>query len=362
MVVSLLVLTYLLANMFYLISVKNKQNKFHLDYLIMNLLFNLSALLVYIFTAFYDNHYKWISLSTSLNLISWIFFTLHVESAVKGRKKKISWYYYFYIGMYIIIIVLNNLNIYVLNYITPIKKFLLLKVPKTQFFSDQVALKSIITLLILSSLLIGSIKWLRDSFTIRNKARYLYWVLLYCTLILLGQTLIFNYYFNVYTPFSQEVFLLLLKVICVLILVFFVLNPVIISYLPNIVAIYKRSKTNSAQYYELISVYVVAQNGYLKPRFSINELSNKTKISPRVIRAVIKTKTGKNFTEFINSFRVEKAVALIMNGYLDKFNVKALGIECGFNSHQTFFRAFRKVYGMTPGQFLNQNKFHSPQL
>ena len=349
--VPLGILVFLLINMTYLKSVSNKQNKFHLDYLVLTLLANSLALSVYIIIAIKNYDIKWISLSTFLNMLSWVFFTLHVESSVKGKKSEVSWPYYLLIAFYVLVILMNNLGVFLLGYISPLQEFLLFNVPQIPYFSDQIVVKSTFTFMLLLGLVFGCFRWLKDSYTIKKKKNYLLWVIFYCFIVLSCQFLIVNYYFDFYTPFSNKVFLEVLRIGCILILIFFILNPMIITYIPGVISIFSYSDFTKERNFELIDIYVFRQNGYLKPKFSLKELSKKTQLNESLVRSVIKRETGKNFVDYVNGYRIEKAIVLILDGYLEKFNVKALGAECGFNSHQTFFRAFRKGYGKTPGQF-----------
>jgi|TARA_B110000114_G_scaffold93209_1_gene98320 YesN/AraC family two-component response regulator len=66
------------------------------------------------------------------------------------------------------------------------------------------------------------------------------------------------------------------------------------------------------------------------------------------IRAVILLETDKNFNDFINHYRAKYATNLTDKNYLDTYAIVFLGEKCGFNSHQSFFRAFKKIHDTTP--------------
>ncbi len=54
----------------------------------------------------------------------------------------------------------------------------------------------------------------------------------------------------------------------------------------------------------------------------------------------------------MNYYRVEEAKAMLKD--LDKSNlsIEGIGLECGFNSSATFYRAFKKHTGNTPSQHI----------
>ena len=54
----------------------------------------------------------------------------------------------------------------------------------------------------------------------------------------------------------------------------------------------------------------------------------------------------------VNATEPDRAQKLISRGFLDRNTTIALAQKCGFNSHQTFFRAFRKKTNVTPKTYL----------
>ena len=87
---------------------------------------------------------------------------------------------------------------------------------------------------------------------------------------------------------------------------------------------------------------------YLKKRLNIEEVSIKVGISIKKLRETITLNSGKSFNEFINEYRIERSKRLIKRGYLNLHTTTALREKCGYNPHQTFFRAFKKNTKMTP--------------
>lgn len=65
---------------------------------------------------------------------------------------------------------------------------------------------------------------------------------------------------------------------------------------------------------------------------------------------VINEQTGKTFTHYINSFRVEEAVRLLSDPTND-MPLKALSSELGFNSISTFYSVFQSSVGMPPSLY-----------
>ena len=65
---------------------------------------------------------------------------------------------------------------------------------------------------------------------------------------------------------------------------------------------------------------------------------------------IVKSKTGKNVIEYINSLRIEEAKRLLRQ---TNMNIMDIARTVGYNNDQSFSRFFRKFEGVTPGEFRN---------
>ena len=107
---------------------------------------------------------------------------------------------------------------------------------------------------------------------------------------------------------------------------------------------------------ELVKL-IMSEKLYLIKDLTLNEIAFKSGYSVPQIRAFISASQHGNFKDFINYLRVKHAKYLIDNGYLKDFNIIGLLGECGFNSHPTFYRAFKRVYDFTPNEYwVNKSK------
>jgi len=91
---------------------------------------------------------------------------------------------------------------------------------------------------------------------------------------------------------------------------------------------------------------------YKENNLSLNDLAKKLDMSPNYLSQIINKKEGKNFYDFINSFRVEEFKRLIANPKNKQYTLLALAYDCGFNSKSSFNRSFKKYSGITPSQYI----------
>ena len=90
---------------------------------------------------------------------------------------------------------------------------------------------------------------------------------------------------------------------------------------------------------------------YLDANYNLTNLSSDTDISTNIIREVIVASGYKNFSAYINSFRIAHSEQLISNGYLETYSIESLCKDSGFRSEVTFYRVFKKVHNCTPKEF-----------
>tara|TARA_R110000868_G_scaffold304437_2_gene564974 strand:+ start:4457 stop:4975 length:519 start_codon:yes stop_codon:yes gene_type:complete len=97
-----------------------------------------------------------------------------------------------------------------------------------------------------------------------------------------------------------------------------------------------------------LSEYIDNKKPYLDPELTLTELAKSVSISNRELSQVINTQFHKNFSEFINSYRVEEALRIIEENKDPKKTILEILFEVGFNSKSSFYAAFKKHTKMTP--------------
>jgi AraC-like DNA-binding protein len=106
-----------------------------------------------------------------------------------------------------------------------------------------------------------------------------------------------------------------------------------------------------------LSAIVKEKSLYENVGYTIHNLAQEAKIPSYRISYLINTHTDGNFSKWINSFRIEKFIALSENGDTSKYTLDSIAPECGFSSRSTLTSAFKKEKGITPGQYMKQISF-----
>jgi AraC-like DNA-binding protein len=87
---------------------------------------------------------------------------------------------------------------------------------------------------------------------------------------------------------------------------------------------------------------------------TLPRLAERLDVSPHNLSEVLNTRTGMNFFDFINSYRVDQVKRDLVDPGKQQFKVLALAFDAGFSSKTTFNTIFKKFTGMTPSEWREQ--------
>lgn len=116
------------------------------------------------------------------------------------------------------------------------------------------------------------------------------------------------------------------------------------------------SDANSSQFYSNIVSRIKKDELFLNGDLRLAHLSDATGISLHDASRIINQHSGKNFNQFINDFRVERAQELLVTTEL---SVKEICFVSGFNSKVTFYSAFKTKTSKTPVEYRNSESSKS---
>lgn len=90
---------------------------------------------------------------------------------------------------------------------------------------------------------------------------------------------------------------------------------------------------------------------YLNQNLTIHDFAKEIQISARTISSCINQSVGFNFNEWVNNYRVEKAMEILNDQNHTHLSIEGVGIDSGFKSRSAMYAAFRKKLGKSPGHF-----------
>ncbi|MFC2084072.1 helix-turn-helix domain-containing protein [Bacteroidota bacterium] len=117
---------------------------------------------------------------------------------------------------------------------------------------------------------------------------------------------------------------------------------------------YQKSALTSekiVEYFERLENYINKNKPYLKSNLTLRALAGMLSLSTHHLSQVINEKTGNNFFDYINSYRVEEAKLLLEDQSKNNLTITSIGFEAGFNSVSSFNSVFKKFMKTTPSQY-----------
>jgi AraC-like DNA-binding protein len=121
----------------------------------------------------------------------------------------------------------------------------------------------------------------------------------------------------------------------------------------------KLKRLNAEQVANLSAqLYLLMENDklFLDNDLSLPTVAEKLGISIHETSFLINETTRDNFYNFINKYRVEEAKKLLASSKIEELNILGIAFASGFNSKTTFNTTFKKLVGVSPSQYVNEQK------
>ncbi len=103
----------------------------------------------------------------------------------------------------------------------------------------------------------------------------------------------------------------------------------------------------------LLKQYMTAKEPFLDPSLTIQELSNQINIPVRDLSILINHHIDQHFFDFVNEYRIQKAMSILKNPLKRDLTVLEILYEVGFNSKSSFNTYFKKYTNLTPTAYRN---------
>ena len=96
---------------------------------------------------------------------------------------------------------------------------------------------------------------------------------------------------------------------------------------------------------------------YRQQGLNVDDVVKLLDTNSKYLSNVISQYYGKNFTGYVNTFRVEEAIEMLKQqgegGKYANYTIQAIGEMVGFNSRTSFYRTFKRIIGVTPSEYMD---------
>ena len=97
------------------------------------------------------------------------------------------------------------------------------------------------------------------------------------------------------------------------------------------------------------------ENNYQNPELTNTELAKKCNVSEIYFRHIFESCYNMTPKQFIIDMRINKAKQFLADGAL---KINAIALKCGFSNQYHFCRTFKEKTGLTPTQYMKQNRIY----
>ncbi|MEL6674079.1 MAG: helix-turn-helix domain-containing protein [Bacteroidota bacterium] len=93
---------------------------------------------------------------------------------------------------------------------------------------------------------------------------------------------------------------------------------------------------------------------FTNSQLSLADLAEANHLKPYQLTQILNRHLEKNFSDFVNAYRVEEATRLMKDKTGPPKTLLAIAFEAGFNSKASFNRIFKKITGLSPREMREQ--------
>ena len=102
---------------------------------------------------------------------------------------------------------------------------------------------------------------------------------------------------------------------------------------------------------EQILDVILIQKKYKDKTYSAKRLAEDLGTNTRYISAVVNVRFHMNYTSFVNKYRIDEAMALLVDKRYQDLNMEDISDMVGFSNRQSFYASFYKLNGCTPRDY-----------
>ena len=102
---------------------------------------------------------------------------------------------------------------------------------------------------------------------------------------------------------------------------------------------------------EKILRIIVIQEKYKDKEYSAKQLAMDLGTNTRYVSAVINVKFHTNYSCFVNKYRIDEAMSLMIDRRYQKLTMEQISDMVGFSNRQSFYASFYRIMNMSPREY-----------
>ena len=100
-----------------------------------------------------------------------------------------------------------------------------------------------------------------------------------------------------------------------------------------------------------INDIIIIQKKYRDKDYSAKQPAEDLNTNTRYISAVVNVRFHMNYTSYVNKFRIQEAMSMLLDKRYQDLNMEEISDMVGFSNRQSFYASFYKINGITPREY-----------
>ena len=113
---------------------------------------------------------------------------------------------------------------------------------------------------------------------------------------------------------------------------------------------------------EKILNIILIEKKFKDKNYSAKRLAEDLGTNTRYVSAVVNVKFHMNYTSFVNKYRIEEAMAMLIDQRYQDLSMEEISDMVGFSNRQSFYASFYRITGTTPREFKQSHYAQHPEL
>ncbi len=105
---------------------------------------------------------------------------------------------------------------------------------------------------------------------------------------------------------------------------------------------------------ELVLYKMQVEKKYRNPKYSAKQLAKEIETDARYLSGSLGLRFQKNYAELVNGYRMRDAIGMLTNKNYLHLDIQQICTACGFNTRQSFYAYFFRMYGTSPKKYRDQ--------
>lgn len=111
-----------------------------------------------------------------------------------------------------------------------------------------------------------------------------------------------------------------------------------------------------------INDIIIVKKKYKDKEYSAKKLAEDLNTNTRYISAVVNVRFHMNYTSYVNKYRIQEAMTILMDKRYQALNMEEISDMVGFSNRQSFYASFYRINGITPREYRQKHLKQHPEL